>query len=81
MYLFLCGQTRGAAPTCGASFLNPSSLGPQDVCIAHILRSGAGKLGLKLLLDEINGPSDSNDMMAEYLLEETKDFPFMNNNQ
>ena len=58
-----------------------SSLGPQDVCIAHILRSGAGKLGLKMLLDEINGASDSNDMMAEYLLEETKDFPFMNNNQ
>ena len=58
-----------------------SSLGPQDVCIAYILRSGAGKLGLKMLLDEINGASDSNDMMAEYLLEETKDFPFMNNNQ
>ena len=57
-----------------------SSLGPQDVCIAYILRSGAGKLGLKLLLDEINGPSDSNEMMAEYLLEETKDFPFMNKN-
>ena len=34
-----------------------------------------------MLLDEINGASDSNDMMAEYLLEETKDFPFMNNNQ
>ena len=54
-----------------------SSLGPQDVCIAHVLRSGAGKLGLKKLFDEINGESDSNEMMAEYLLEEIKDFPFM----
>ena len=58
-----------------------SSLGPQDVCIAYVLRSGAGKLGLKMLFDEINGVSDSNEMMAEYLLEETKDFPFMNNNK
>ena len=56
-----------------------SSLGPQDVCIAYVLRSGAGKLGLKKLFDEINGESDSNEMMAEYLLEEIKDFPFMNN--
>lgn len=54
-----------------------SSLGPQDVCIAHVLRSGSGKLGLRLLLDKINGVSDTNETMAEFLLEETKDLPFM----
>lgn len=55
-----------------------SSVGPQDLCIAYILRSGAGKVGLKYLFDELNGESDSNMMMAEFLLEETKDLPFMN---
>ena len=55
-----------------------SSVGPQDICIACVLRSGAGKVGLKFLFDELNGESDSNEMMAEFLLEETKDLPFMN---
>ena len=55
-----------------------SSLGPQDICIAHQLRSGAGKLGLKLLFDEINGKSAGNESMAEFLMEETRDLPFMN---
>ena len=55
-----------------------SSLGPQDVCIAAILRSGGGKLGLKMLLDTLNGVSDSNEMMADFLLEQTRDLPFMN---
>jgi len=55
-----------------------SSLAPQDVCIAYILRSGGGKLGLKMLFDSINGVSESNEMMAEYLMEQTADLPFMN---
>ena len=55
-----------------------SSLGPQDICIAHIVRSGAGKPGLKKLLDILNGESDSNMMMAEILLEQTANLPFMN---
>ena len=54
-----------------------SSLGPQDVCIASILRSGGGKLGLKLLLDGLNGASESNEMMADLLMEQTKDLAFM----
>lgn len=55
-----------------------SSLAPQDVCIAAILRSGGGKLGLKMLLDNLNGESESNEMMADYLLEQARDLPFMN---
>ena len=55
-----------------------SSLGPQDICIAHIVRSGGGKLGLKMLLDALNGESPSNEMMAEILLEQTSNLPFMN---
>ena len=55
-----------------------SSLAPQDICIAGILIKGAGKLGLKMLFDILNGESESNEMMAEFLLEQTKDLPFMN---
>ena len=55
-----------------------SSIGPQDLCIAFIIKSGWGKAGLKLMLDALNGPSESNEAMAEYLEEETKGLPFMN---
>jgi len=55
-----------------------SSLGPQDVCFAYVLKSGAGKPGMKALLDVINGESESNAMMAEFLVEQTSDLPFMN---
>ncbi|MBP5333138.1 MAG: hypothetical protein J6Y66_03110 [Bacteroidales bacterium] len=55
-----------------------SSIGPQDLCIAYIIKSGWGKAGLKLMLDALNGPSESNDAMAEFLEEETKGLPFMN---
>ena len=55
-----------------------SSLGPQDICIAYILKSGGGKLGIKYLLDELNGVSESNEMMAELLLEQARNLPFMN---
>lgn len=55
-----------------------SSLGPQDLCIAAFLKSGRGKEGLQFMFDTLNGPSESNEAMAEYLLEQTKDLPFMN---
>ena len=54
-----------------------SSLAPQDVCIAHMLRSDKGKEGLKKLLDEINGVSASNEAMAELLMEEVQGLPFI----
>ena len=55
-----------------------SSLGPQDLCIAYIVKVGGGKAGLKMLLDILNGASDTNAMMAEILLEQTSNLPFMN---
>ena len=55
-----------------------SSLGPQDLCIAAILKKGGGRAGIRLLLDELNGPSDSNETMAGFLVEETSGLPFMN---
>ena len=55
-----------------------SSIGPQDLCIAYILKIGGGKAGIKYMFDQLNGESDSNDTIAEMLLEQSKDLPFMN---
>ena len=55
-----------------------SSLGPQDLCIAFLLRSGIGKAGIRMLFDALNGPSEGNEMMAEMLMEQAQDLPFMN---
>lgn len=55
-----------------------SSIGPQDLCIAYIVKKGWGKAGLKLMLDSLNGEDDSNEAMASFLLEQTQTLPFMN---
>lgn len=55
-----------------------SSVAPQNLCTAYILKNGGGRAGLKLMLDALNGPSESNEFMADYLLEQTRDLPFMN---
>ncbi len=55
-----------------------ASLGPQDLCLAFVLKSGGGKAGVKYFFDIVNGESDANALMAEMLVEEAKDFPFMN---
>ena len=55
-----------------------SSIGPQNICIAFILKNGGGKTGLRRLFDELNGPSPSNESLAEFLLAEAGNLPFMN---
>ena len=55
-----------------------SSVAPQNLCTAYILRNGGGRAGLKLMLDTLNGPSPGNDAMAGFLMEQTRDLPFMN---
>ena len=55
-----------------------SSVAPQDLCTAYILRNGGGRPGLKHMLDMLNGPSEGNDSMAQFLLEQARDLPFMN---
>ena len=57
-----------------------SSIGPQNLCLAFILRSGGGKVGVVYMLDSLNGPSPSNDAMADFLLDQAHNLPFMNQN-
>lgn len=55
-----------------------SSVAPQDLCTAYILKHGGGSIGLKWMFDTLNGPSEANQAMADLLVEQTKDLPFMN---
>ena len=55
-----------------------SSVAPQNLCTAFILKKGGGRAGIKFMLDTLNGPSEGNEVMADFLLEQTKDLPFMN---
>ena len=55
-----------------------ATLGPQNLCIAFILKNGGGKAGVRMLFDTLNGSSDSNEAIAEMLMEQAADLPFMN---
>ena len=55
-----------------------SAVAPQNLCTAYILKNGGGRAGLRFMLETLNGPSESNDGMAQFLVEQTKDLPFMN---
>ena len=54
-----------------------SSVGPQNLCIAYLLVKGSGRAGIRLMLDTLNGPSESNDAMAEFIMEQAKELSFM----
>ena len=54
-----------------------SSVGPQDLCLAYLLKKGSGRAGIRQMLDTLNGPAESNDTMAEYILAQAEDFSFM----
>ena len=55
-----------------------STVAPQDLCTAYILKKGGGRAGLRYMLDTIYGQSEGNDAMAEFLIEQAKELPFMN---
>ena len=55
-----------------------SSIGPQDLCIACILKNGGGKIGLIRLFEALNGKSPSNEYMADLLVGQAQNLPFMN---
>lgn len=55
-----------------------SSVGVQNLCLAFILKKGGGRAGVKIMLDTLNGPSESNEEMAAFLTQQAMDLPFMN---
>ena len=55
-----------------------SSIGPQNLCIAYILKKGWGTGGVRYFFDLLNGKQKSNETVAEMIVEQAKDLPFMN---
>lgn len=55
-----------------------SSVGPQNICIAYILKKGWGKGGVRYFFDLLDGKKKSNETVAEIIVEQAKEMPFMN---
>ena len=55
-----------------------STVGPQNLCFAYILKNGGGKPGIKRMLDTLGGESESNAAMAAFIVEQAGGIPFMN---
>ena len=55
-----------------------SSVGPQNLCIAYVLKNGGGKAGLVKIFDVLGGEHSGNEIMAQLILDQAKMLPFMN---
>ena len=53
------------------------SIGLQNLCIVHILKSGRGRLGLCQMFNTVNGPSPNNEMLADIIMEQASRLSFM----
>ena len=49
-----------------------SSVALQNLCFAYILRPGGGRAGLRRMFDTLNGPSDSNDILADMICKQAE---------
>lgn len=54
------------------------TIGVQNLCIVCILKQGGGRPGLRQFYDIINGERDSNDILADAMLQQALTLPFMN---
>lgn len=52
------------------------TIGLQNLCIVHIVKTGGGLAGLQRLFDDINGPQPSNADIAEMVMNQTKRLSF-----
>ena len=49
-----------------------STIGPQNLCIIYILKSGWGEVGIKMLYDILYGEKDRNARTAARIVEQAK---------
>ncbi len=54
-----------------------SSTALQNLCVVHVLKQGAGRDGLKSVYDAINGEDDANGLLADMIMEQIPNLPFM----
>lgn len=52
------------------------TVGIQNLCLVHIIKSGGGKAGLQRFFDDINGPQPSNGELADMVIDQTKRLSF-----
>ena len=53
------------------------TIGLQNLCIAYILKTGGGWVGLKWFYDTIYGVQNSNEMLADMMCEQASALPFV----
>ena len=53
------------------------TIGLQNLCIVHILKTGGGRAGLKWFYDSIYGPQGSNEMLADMMFSQAAALPFV----
>lgn len=56
------------------------NVGIQNLCFVHILKNGGGCEGIKAVYDQLNGKYDSNLTLAEMMVRQAKNLPFMHDN-
>jgi hypothetical protein len=53
------------------------TIGLQYLSLVHVLKNGGGRAGLCMIYDTINGASEANMALADWMLEQAKTLPFM----
>ena len=56
------------------------NVGLQNLCFVYVLKNGGGRPGIKHVYDILNGKQESNGMLAEIILQQAANLPFMHNN-
>ena len=54
------------------------TIGLQNLCIVHLLKTGGGKLALVQLFDTVNGKMPQNEILASMVMEQASRLEFMN---
>ena len=54
------------------------TIGLQNLCIVHLLKTGGGKLALVMLFDTVNGKMPQNEILATMVMEQASRLEFMN---
>jgi hypothetical protein len=49
----------------------------QNLCLVHVLKQGGGLFGIKAIFDIVNGEQPSNTLLAEAVLQQAQQLPFM----
>lgn len=55
-----------------------SAIGIQDLLVVYVLENGGGVLGLEMLFEIVNGPSDYNRKRAQTIMDSAANLKFMN---